>query len=146
MELENIEKQFSLYVESTLKLTDLKPFLLSYIDLLLLFKDEVSEAEEDALLRRRAQLRGEIVEVGDFDEIRRVSRNSLDESMKSGSSSSRRAMINRLLFCAFLDTLEEDLFYLTEPMFEFAREMQVSSNRLAQILEDEFVGLKMARC
>jgi hypothetical protein len=24
--------------------------------------------------------------------------------------------------------------------------MQVSSNRLAQILEDEFVGLKMARC
>ena len=52
-------------------------------------------------------------------------------------------MLNRLLFCALLDTEENDFFYLTEPMFEFVQNMEVSPDQLKQILESEFVGFKI---
>lgn len=42
------------------------------------------------------------------------------------------------MFCGLLDTEESDFFYLTEPMFEFVRNMGVSSEQLKQILELEF--------
>lgn len=51
-------------------------------------------------------------------------------------------MLNRLMFCALLDTEESDFFYLTEPMLEFVWNMGVSSEQLKQILELEFKKLR----
>lgn len=52
-------------------------------------------------------------------------------------------MLSRLLFCALLNTEENDFFYLTEPIFDFVREMEISPVQLAQILESKFDGFKI---
>jgi hypothetical protein len=67
----------------------------------------------------------------------------MNEYLKNNTSTKREAMLNRLLLCALLNAEENDFFYLTEPMFEFVREMQVSPDLLAQILKSEFIGFKI---
>ena len=71
------------------------------------------------------------------------SRSELNRHLKDNSESTREAVLNRLLFCALLDTDETDFFYLTEPMFEFVRKMRVAPVELKKILEAEFVGFKI---
>jgi hypothetical protein len=67
----------------------------------------------------------------------------LDRGLRKDDGATREAMLNRMLFCAFLDTEETDFFYLTEPMFEFVRIMHISPSQLKQILESEFSGFKI---
>ena len=143
MNLEIIKKRFGSYLVKFWKLSDIAPFLLAYIRLLLLFKNELSRAELKVVLERQKQLRGEEFKDEGFDELRNSSRKEMDRDVKKNTSTTREAMLNRLLFCALLDTEENDFFYLTEPMFEFVQKMEVSPDQLKQILESEFVGFKI---
>lgn len=143
MDIEILEKRFSSYLDKFWKLSDIAPFLLVYIRLLFLFKDEISQDKMDVLLERQKQLRGEKFSNERFYELMKLSRKEMDRDVGANASATREAMINRLLFCAFLDTEENDFFYLIEPIFGFARAMEVSSDLLRQILESEFDGFKV---
>lgn len=143
MNLEIIEKRFGTYLDKFWKLSDIAPFLLAYIRLLLLFKNELSLAELKVLLERQKQLRGDEFKGEGFADLRSSSRKVMDRDLKNNTSTTRKAMLYRLLFCALLDTEENDFFYLTEPMFEFVQVMEVSPDQLMQILESEFAGFKI---
>lgn len=143
MNLETIEKRFGTFLEKYWKLSDIAPFLLVYIQLLLLFKDELSQVESNVVLERKKQLLGEKFTVDAFDELRSLARQEIDRDLANITSTTRRGMLSRLLFCALLNTEENDFFYLTEPIFDFVREMEISPVQLAQILESKFDGFKI---
>ncbi len=143
MKIEIIEKNFGLYLDKFWKLGDITPFLLVYIRLLLLFKNELPKIELDIILERQKQLRGEQFKEEKFDELRGSSRKKLDRNIRNNTSTTREAMLNNLLFCSLLDTEESDFFYLTEPMFDFVHNMKVSPDQLQEILESEFEGFKI---
>ena len=142
MNLDVIENRFGVFLEKCWQLSDIAPFLLVYIQLLLLFKSELSPVEFDAVLERQKQLRGEKFSDNGFDELRSLSRKEMDRDVRD-TSTTRRSRLNRLLFCALLDEEENDFFYLTEPVFEFVRGMGVPPVQLTRILESEFAGLKI---
>lgn len=142
MDLGAIEKRFVSYLEASWSLRDIEPFLQTYIRLLFLFKDEISRKALSALQERQKQLRGKEFEDQAFDELRNSSRREMNRDVRNKHGATREAMLNRMLFCALLDTEETDFFYLTEPMFEFVRIMEVPPNQLKQLLESEFVGFK----
>lgn len=143
MDLELIEERFSSYSKKFCNLKDFNPFLLAYIRLLLLFEDELSEAELDGVHKRQRQLHGEQFEDAALEDLRKSSMKKMDGHLRNNNSSSREALLNSLLFGALLDTEETDFFYLTEPMFEFVEEMEVSPDQIKEILESEFVGFKV---
>jgi len=143
MNLEIIEKHFGPYLEKHWQLSDIAPFLLVYIELLLVFKNELSQVELNVVLERQKQLRGEEFADDGFDELMNLSRKEVDRDIGNNTSTTRKGMLNRLLFCALLDTEDNDVFYLTEPVFEFVRKMEISPDQLKRILESEFVGLKI---
>lgn len=143
MNIEVIEKRFSSHMEKNYKLSDLAPFLRSYVRLLLIFKDELPSTMMRVLLERQKQLLGYEFNGESFDEMRDLSRKGVENDLEVGADAIKQSSLNRLFFCALLDTEESDFFYLTEPLFEFARRMEVSPELLKQILESEFVGLKV---
>ncbi|POZ51366.1 hypothetical protein [Methylovulum psychrotolerans] len=143
MNLKIIEKHFGSYLEKYWQLSDIAPFLFVYIELLLLFKNELSQVELNVVLERQKQLRGEEFADDGFDELMNLSRKEVDRDIGNNTSTTRKGMLNRLLFCALLDTEENDFFYLTEPVFEFVRKMEISPDQLKRILESAFVGLKI---
>lgn len=143
MNLETIENRFGVFLDKVWKLRDIAPFLLVYIQLLLLFKDKLSQAELNVVLERQKQLLGEAFTNDDFDELRSLSRKEMDSDLKNNTHTTQRGMLNRLLFGALLDTKEGDFFYLTEPIFEFSRKMKVSPIQLAKILKSAFSGLEI---
>ncbi|MBT9100189.1 hypothetical protein KFZ76_21015 [Methylovulum psychrotolerans] len=143
MNLEIIEKHFGLHLEKYWQLSDIAPFLFVYIELLLVFKNELSQVELNVVLERQKQLRGEEFADDGFDELMNLSRKEVDRDIGNNTSTTRKGMLNRLLFCALLDTEENDFFYLTEPVFEFVRKMEISPDQLKRILESAFVGLKI---
>lgn len=138
-----MEKRFVSHLETSWALSDIKPFLHTYIRLLFLFKDEIPQKALGALQERQKQLRGEEFEEQALDELRNSSRRELDRGIRKNSGATREATLNKLLFCALLDTGEPDFFYLTEPMFEFVQKMEVSPNQLKKILESEFAGFRV---
>jgi hypothetical protein len=142
MDINKIEKLFCAYLERHGNLSDLRPFLLTYIDLLLLFKRELSELEMSVVLERKKQLRHENFNECNFERFRKAISNAMSGHLKGNTSTSRDGMINRLLFCALLDTEENDFFYLTEPIFEFVGIMKVSSVQLSEILENQFADFR----
>jgi hypothetical protein len=142
LNLSNIESSFSYFLEKKWQVSAITPFLLVYIDLIMLFKDELSQIEINATVERQNQLRGESFKDFEIYEIRRTIRNKINTDLKNGASTMREGVLNRMLFCALLDMEESDFFYLTEPIFEFSRIMDVSPNQLRQILESEFEGYK----
>lgn len=143
MKFEIIEERFYSYLEKYSELSEVSPFILTYIQLLLLFKNELSPEELIVVLERQKQMRGEVFDNKGFHEIKSSSRKMMDSDLSKNTSSTRKAMLNRLLFCILLDTEENDFFYLVEPIFEFVKIMGVSLNQLTQILELEFVGFKI---
>lgn len=143
MNLEIIEKRLSAYLDEFWSLNDITPFLLVYIHLLLLFKYEFSETQLNVILNRQRQLLGEEFNGDAFDEAKKSSRSKIDNHLGSNNCTTRETALNRLLFCALLDAEENDFFYLTEPIFEFVREMHVSADQLRQILESEFSGFRV---
>ena len=138
MNLEIIEKRFCSYLDKFWKLNDVVPFLLVYIRLLVLFKSELSQQELNVTLERQKQLHGEKFNDEGFDQLKSSIRRKMDGDIASNSISTRKAMLNRLLFCALLNAEESDFFYLTEPMFEFAKGMKVTPEQMQEILESEF--------
>ena len=138
-----IRERFDSYLDEFRNLFDIAPFLLVYIRLLLLFKNELSQVKLSVLLERQKQLRGEEFKDKGFDELRNLSSKQLDRDLGNNASMTREAMLNRLQFCALLDSEEPHFFYLTEPIFEFVRIMEVTPDQLKQILESEFVGFKI---
>jgi hypothetical protein len=143
MNLATLEQRFGAYLDRSWRLSDIAPFLRVYIRLLIPFKGELSQAELNVVLERQKQLHGEEFTDAGFEEQRKLSRERIDRDLRGGgSSSARRAAVDRLLFCTLLDTAETDFFYLTEPMFEFARRMEVPPDELKQLLESEFVGFE----
>lgn len=143
MKFEAIENCLSEFLEKYWKLSDIAPFLLVYIRLLLLFENELSQVELNIVLERQKQLLGEEFTNDGFDELKSLSRKEIDGDLRCNTGVTRRGMLNRLLFCSLLDTEESDFFYFTEPIFEFVREMNVSPVQLVQILETEFAGFKI---
>lgn len=143
MDLGNIEKRFGAFLDSSWQLSNVAPFSLVYIRLLTLFNGELSEMQVQGLLLREKCLKGEDCDDGALEELRISSRNEMNEHLKNNASTTRAALLNRLIFGALLDSDESDFFYITEPLFEFARGMRVSPDQLRRILESEFVGFKM---
>ena len=143
MELGAIEKRFVTYLATSWALGDIEPFLQTYIGLLFLFSDEIPQKALAALQERQKQLRGEEFQEQALNELRDSSRRELDRNLRNNSGATRDATLNRMLFCALLDTEEPDFFYLTEPMFEFVQKMKVSPDQLEQILESEFPGFRV---
>lgn len=143
MNLEIIEKRLSAYLDEFWSLNDITPFLLVYIHLLLLFKYEFSETQLNVILNRQRQLLGEEFNRDVFDEAKKSSQSKIDNHLGSNNCATKETALNRLLFCALLDAEENDFFYLTEPIFEFVREMHVSADQLRQILESEFSGFRV---
>lgn len=143
MNLENIETRFSSYLDRYWKLSDIAPFILTYIQLLLLFKNELTRVELNVISERKKQLRGEQFTDECFDELRNSSRQQLDSEGRVDTVTTKKVMLNWLLFCALLDTAENDIFYLIEPIFEFAKKMEISPDQLKQILESEFIEFKI---
>lgn len=140
MNIRDLENHFGSYLTKSWKLGDVTPFILVYIRLLLLFKSELPEAVLSVVLERQKQLLGKEFTDSGFDELKNSSRKDMERAASSDTSGTRKASLNRMLFCALLDTEEVDFFHLTEPMFEFAEQMEVSSGELRKILESEFVG------
>jgi hypothetical protein len=143
MDLDNIEKRFGAFLYSSWQLSDVAPFNLAYIRLVTLFKEELSEVQVKGLLLREKCLRGEVCDEDALEELRNSSWNEMKEHLKNNASATRAALLNRLIWGALLDSGESDFFYITEPLFDFARGMRVSPDQLQQILESEFVGFKM---
>jgi hypothetical protein len=143
MNHEIIRKCFCSYLDQFWKLSDIVPFLLVYIQLILLFKKELSQIDLNIVLERQKQLRGEKFSDKGFSDLRNSSRKKMNLDIRNNAGMVRQVMLNNLLFCALLDSEENDFFYLTEPIFEFAHKMEVSSDQLKQILESEFVGFKI---
>ncbi|WP_133719249.1 hypothetical protein [Methylocaldum gracile] len=83
MNLEIIEKRFGSYLDKFWKLSDIAPFLLAYIRLLLLFKNELSRVELNVVLERQKQLRGEEFKDEGFDELRNSSRKEMDRDVRT---------------------------------------------------------------
>lgn len=138
MDIDTIDRRFSEFLFKSWALERLAPFLLAYIRLLSVFEDELSRAEVEALKRRQKQLRDGQPTEDVFHDLRIDLRKRLDNSLKTSEIDYRRNALNRLLFAAFLDSEEPDLFYLSEPIFEFARKMDMDPQQLRKILESEF--------
>lgn len=142
MKLKTLEQNFCSFLDESWKLSEIAPFPLAYLRLLFLFKNELSDAELAVLWQRQKQLRGENFKDDGFDEFRKSIGNERDRYLENNTSSSRKAMLNSLLCCARHDAEENHFFYLTEPMFEFARIMKISSDELKKILELEFAEFR----
>lgn len=138
MNIDAIESKFYDFLSKAWVLEDVSPFLRSYVRLLLAFRDELSRVEIDALLDRQRQLAGNRPAADFFPEFRVALREKLDRHLSRNEGGSRAEAVSRLLFSAFLDSTEPDYFYLVEPMFEFARRMNVDPDLLKDILETEF--------
>ena len=137
-----LERRFTDFLDDQWKLSDVAAFSLAYIRLLRTFRKDLPKAVLAALDEREKQLRGEPFRDSGFDDLRSSTRRQIDMDLRNTNEANDRTAQNRLLFCVFLDTQEEDFFYLTEPMFEFVRNAAVTSAELAQILETEFPGFK----
>lgn len=143
MNLGAIEKRFVSYLEAAWRLSDIEPFLRTYIRLLFLLKDEISPKALDVLQERQKQLCGGSFKGQGIDELRNSSRGKLDRDLRDNEGATREAMLNRMMFCALVDSEETDFFYLKEPIFEYVRIMEVSPVELTKILESEFIGFKL---
>ena len=142
MKIETIEKRFGLFLDNFGSLSDIAQFILVYIRLLLLFKSELSAEWLNVLLERQKQLRGKEFSDYQFSELLGSTRKRLDQDLANNTSMTKEGMLNNLMFCALLDTEENDFFYFTEPMYEFVKKMKVSPDELLSILEAEFKGFK----
>lgn len=138
MNIDAIESKFCDFLSKAWTLEDVSPFLRSYVRLLLAFRGELSRVEIDALLDRQRQLADNRPAADSFPELRVALREKLDRHLSRNEGGSREEALNRLLFSAFLDSTEPDYFYLVEPMFEFARRMNVDPDLLKDVLEAEF--------
>lgn len=136
----DIEIKFSDFLSRAWKLEDISPFLRSYVRLLLAYRSELSHMEVAALQDRLRQISCGQSAPDYFSELRITLRERLDQHLSRDEVGSRAEALDRLLFCAFLDSSETDFFYLTEPMFEFARIMKIEPETLRSILEEEFSG------
>jgi hypothetical protein len=140
MKIDDLEDRFDSYLVRHREISDIPPFLLVYIRLLLAYKDDLQAAELSVLLERQKQLRGQEFKSDGFDKLRNLSRMNMDQDIRKNSEFTREAQLTRMLFCALIDSEESDFFYMTQPIFEFARNMGMSSDEVRKILESEFVG------
>lgn len=138
MNIDAIESKFCDFLSKAWTLGDVSPFLRSYVRLLLVFRSELSPVEIDALLDRQRQLADNRLAADSFPDFRIELREKLNRHLSRDEGGSREEALNRLLFSAFLDSSESDFFYLVEPMFEFARRMNVDPDMLKDVLETEF--------
>ncbi|MBM0105038.1 hypothetical protein JM946_09770 [Steroidobacter sp. S1-65] len=138
-----IETRFASYLDTSRTLRDIEPFLRTYIRLLFLFKEEIPQKALGVLQERQKQLRGEDFKEQGIEELRSASLTNLNRDLRNNAGATREAMLNRMLFCALVDSEETDFFYLTEPIFEYVRIMDVSPIELTKILESEFIGFKI---
>ena len=143
MNASKVERALALYLEQCWKPSYLTRIILVYIRLLPLFKGILPQKVLSVLLEREKQLRGKPFDCSEFENLREIVRAELNRRIGDGDQSTKEAMLNRLVFCALLDDDETDVFYLTEPISEFARVMAVSPVELQRIIESEFVGFRV---
>jgi hypothetical protein len=144
MDAATVKRSFVSYLEKCWLCSDVKRFLLVYIQLLLLFRTDLSPKALSVILERQKQLHGQPFDDSAFEDMKRFVRDELNRHLNSSSNdSTTEVMLNKLLFCAMLDGDETDFFYLTEPLFEFSGNMGVDSIKLKKILESEFVGFRI---
>lgn len=138
--IDRIEAHFSAYLDKGWSSSNLTPFRRTYIRLLLVFGSELSAMERDALVERQKQLRGEDFQKDRLEEVRIAGQKRMSEYSRTNTRRCRAAILDMLLVGALLDSRETDVFYLTEPLFEFVHGLQVSPEQLVEILESEFEG------
>lgn len=78
MKLEALERRFTAYLDGYASCGDTSPFLLVYIQLLLLFESELSNRELSALVERQKQLRGEEFAEENIDQVRKDCKEKMD--------------------------------------------------------------------
>lgn len=144
MTIKSLERNFYEFLYEHWKLEDVLPFMRSYVDLLLAFRSELLDDIVVSLLERQAQLAVNQLATQSFSQLGTTLREKLKLHAAGNECGGRQEALDRLLFCAFLDTTEPDFFYLVEPIFEFARTMNVDSRLVGDILEKEFPGFKAA--
>lgn len=142
MEIDLVESKFSSYLISSGDLNNIVPFTLSYINLLSIFEKSLDDEVKSVIKERKKQIIGEDYCGDRFDHFLILFRDNLERDLRDGTEISRAGVINNLLLCALLDTEEPDFYYLTEPIFDFVRVMEVPIDTLIQILETEFIGFK----
>ncbi len=140
LKYDRVADKLNSYLNTFWKNGDVTQFSLVYARLLLLFEGDLSQIEVDAVLERRKQLRGEKFNSEKFSEVRMVANRKLSQEFEADGILSKNAMLNRMMFCLFLDSEEHESFYLTEPIFEFARVMEISPKEIQRVLEMEFDG------
>lgn len=137
--IETIRTCFDKFLSANWHLDNVDPFTRTFIRLLLLFVNELKIHEQDALLQRQRQSRGDSLDGRRFSELLQCAQEELVRGVHDADNK-RRAALNRLLFCALMDTAESDFFYFTEPMFECVEALGVLPSQLLAILESEFPG------
>ena len=140
--IDSIESNLDSYLDRFGDSVEIIQFRRTYLHLVLIFKDELTASQLDGALELQKCLRDEQYDKSVLDELEKSSRELLNQNLKNNASTTREALLNQLLFGALLESDETDFFYVTEPMFLFAKEMKVDANELEKILISEFAELK----
>ena len=136
--VDRIESKLASYLSRCGDSVETIQFRRAYLRLVLQFKDELTASQLDGALELQKCLRDEQYDRAVVDELEESSRELLNQHLKNNASTTREALLNQLLFGALLESDDTDVFYVTEPMFLFARKMKVDVNELEEILVSEF--------
>jgi len=138
----DLEKKFTCFLDRGWDLDSIGPFLRSYLRLLVPYHSELSTAELSVLREREKQMQGFAFDDSKYELVRLTSKNNMSNDLKEGHNLSKTSALNRLIYCAMSDSSESDVFYLSEPIFEFANSMEIKSDQLETILCAEFSDFK----
>jgi len=133
-----LENKFMTFLDDGFDLDDFSPFLRTYLRLLRPYDFEISPQQNAVLVERNKQMNDVAFDDSVYESARLNCRREMDSALANGCSASRNNALNRMIFCALSDSPESDVFYLIEPIFDFARSMKIKVELLAEILYAEF--------
>ncbi|MFQ3247377.1 MAG: hypothetical protein ACI9SP_004032 [Arenicella sp.] len=141
LSIDTVESKFGSYLDKFGNSVDIIQFRKAYLRLVLMFKEELETTKLEGALELLKCFSNEQYDKPVLDDLEKSCRESLNQNLKSNASMSREALLNQLLFGALLEAEEIDFFYVTEPLFLFAKEMGVAAAELDEILMSEFIEL-----
>ena len=139
--LDGVESNLDSYLGKFGNSVEITQFRKAYLRLVLMFKEELGTTQLEGALELQKHLVGGQYDKSILDDLEKSCRESVNQNLKNNASMTREALLNQMLFGALLDSEEADFFYVTEPMFLFAKEMDVAAAELEEILVSEFAEL-----
>ena len=142
MNIDEIAEQFDSFLGRHWAHGDIHPFLRVFVRLLLRFETELTPVELRITLQRQRQLQGQEYTDEGFD---RIAKSACANMLRDAGDDTeyRACLLQRILFCSLLDTHQSDVYYLTEPLFEFIEEMGLPASEACEILVSEFRGFRV---